>query len=82
MAIQYIVTGPGTYLATGLSTDSKPTGMVDSCCFLEIDTAKWYRSLNGSWVEISNEYYQKEIKESVTPPSSPEVGDLWMDTSN
>lgn len=38
----------------GLSTDSKPTNIIDGARFFESDTLKVYLKVNGLWEEISH----------------------------
>lgn len=57
MAITYIVTVAGVYVAYGLSTDVKPESPPANAMFNETDTAKTYRVVGGVWTLNTDSQY-------------------------
>lgn len=56
MAIKYFVQSPGSYVAYGLSTDTKPTSPPDDSYFIEVDTDDTYSSSSSVWSLVSENY--------------------------
>lgn len=57
MAIKFFVQEVGTYVAYGLSSDTKPLSPPDGSLFIETDTSKLYKVSVGAWVEGLNTSY-------------------------
>lgn len=67
MAITYFVQTAGSYVAYGLSTDTKPTSPPNNCLFIEIDTSNSYTSSASAWVLTTKHKIVKALTDFPTP---------------
>lgn len=86
MTLKYLPSSVGSAIVYGLSSDTKPTSPASGFIFIEEDTGKIYQNSGGVWTESINSSYPQavgfaKLTVSSTEPTSPVVGDLWVDTT-